>query len=82
MTVLRRLCLSLGSPPKESLREACVQVVDLESDPREQERGTRVQNREGGKSKGWILNWPPLSSVLWDIVRKPQSPVNRVAVVH
>lgn len=55
MTV-RETCLSLGSPPKQNLREACVQVVDLESDPRGQKGGKRDQNREGGKSKGWILN--------------------------
>ena len=48
----------VGLATKQSLREVCVQVVDLESDPKEQEGGTREQNREGGKPKGCILNLP------------------------
>lgn len=46
------------------MREACTQIVDLENDPREQEGGTREQNREGWKSiEGQILNLSPLCSL-------------------
>lgn len=45
------------------MREACTQIVDLESDPREEEGGTREQTREGWKSiEGQILNRSPLCS--------------------
>lgn len=62
-----------------------MQIADLLIDPRKQEGETRKQNRKGGKLiEGRILNWSPLCSIPWNILRSLQSfrTCKRMAVVH